>query len=234
VLQQELEMTYPQAPWTLQGYAIHSWQFLDVERVRPFIPPEFEIISILPGKTVGGVYVSHYGSGSVLEYDELIVTGGLVSDGSKFGAWISHIYVDNVDSVAGGREIWGLPKELAEFTWEPCDRATSGYDHRLIVRQGERILCQWSYNSPNFGLPLPFSGDAFSTQYTSILRFNSRLKSSISLIGSQLQVPAESPFADLGVDRPWLTLYSNELDLEVAAPKVVGYKKTELKLAKSS
>lgn len=231
MLQQEMEMTYPPAPWTLQGYAIHTWQFLDVERVRPFIPSEFDIVNILPGKTVGGVYVSHYGSGSVLEYNELIVTGGLVSDGSKLGVWISHIYVDNVDSVAGGREIWGLPKELAEFTWESCDRATSDYEHRLIVRQGERTLCQWNYNSPNFGLPLPFSGDAFSTQSTSILCFNSQLKSSISLIGSQLQIPPESAFADLGVDRPWLTLYSNELHLEVAAPKVVGYKKNWAKVS---
>ncbi len=171
--------------------------------------------------------MSPYGSGSVLEYNELIVTGALVSDGSKMAGWISHIYVDNVDSVAGGREIWGLPKELAEFTWEQCDRATSAYDNRLVVRQGERTLCQLIYNSPNFGLHLPISGTVFSTQSASILLFKSELKSRLSLIGSKLQVPAESPFADIGIDRPWLTLYSNQLHLAVAAPEIVGQRKTE-------
>lgn len=29
---------YPNAPWALQGYAIQTWQLLDVERVRTFIP----------------------------------------------------------------------------------------------------------------------------------------------------------------------------------------------------
>ncbi|HEY9821570.1 MAG TPA: acetoacetate decarboxylase family protein, partial [Candidatus Sericytochromatia bacterium] len=105
-------MTYPPAPWTLQGYAIQSLQLIDIERVRPLIPTEFEIISVLPGKTVGGVYLSYYGSGSVLEYSELIVAAGMVRYSGKIGGWVSHIYVDNADSVAGGREIWGLPKEL--------------------------------------------------------------------------------------------------------------------------
>ena len=51
-------MPYPQAPWTLQGYAIQTLQLLDIDRVRPFIPSELNIITVLPGKTLGGVYLS--------------------------------------------------------------------------------------------------------------------------------------------------------------------------------
>src|SRR5919199_4290949 len=123
-------MPYPAPPWTLQGYALQTLQLIDVERVRPLIPPEFDIVSVLPGKTIGGVYLSYYGSGSVLEYSELIVAAGMVRYSGKIGGWISHIYVDNPDSVAGGRNIWGLPKELAEFTWERGEHIT--------VRQGNR------------------------------------------------------------------------------------------------
>lgn len=68
-----------------------------------------------PGWTFGGVYCAHYGAGSTLEYLELIVIPGLVRRGHRLGAWISHIYVDDAQSVAGGRSIWALPKELAEF-----------------------------------------------------------------------------------------------------------------------
>jgi hypothetical protein len=216
------KMTYPKAPWTLQGYALQTCQLLDAKKVRPFIPPQFELVCVLPGKTVGGIYVSHYGTGSVLEYSELIVIAGLVSYSGQIGGWISHIYVDNADSVAGGRNIWGLPKELAEFTWEKNTSANSGYKNRLLVRQGERTLCQFSYNSPNFELQLPLSANAFSTKLDSIVLFKSQFESRFSLIATQLQVPSESSFANLGLDHPWLTLSCNQLRLVVGSPEAVG------------
>src|SRR4028119_2333800 len=148
-------MTYPQAPWTLQGYALQTLQLIDVERVRPLIPPEFDIVSVLPGKTVGGVYLSNYGSGSVLEYSELIVNAAMVRYSGKIGGRVSHIYVDNGDSVAGGREIWGLPKELAEFTWDNGSRVT--------VRQGNKLLCSLNYNQQSFGWRQWLGASGFST-----------------------------------------------------------------------
>ena len=219
-------MTYPQAPWTLQGYALQTLQLIDVERVRPLIPPEFDIVSVLPGKTVGGVYLAYYGSGSVLEYSELIVAAAMVRYSGKIGGWVSHIYVDNGHSVAGGREIWGLPKELAEFTWEKGNSSASGYDNRVIVRQGENTLCSFSYNKQNFGLELPFSGNVFSTLAASILLFKGEMKSRLGIVGSKLQVPAESPFASLGLEPPWLTIYCDRLCLVAGVPEVVGHRKS--------
>lgn len=146
-------MAYPPAPWQLQGYAIQTLHLLDIARSRPLVPAELEIISVWPGKTVGGIYLCAYGSGSVLEYNELIVVPAFVQYAGKWGAWISHIYVDNVDSVAGGREIWGLPKEMADFTWQ---------ENRVDVRIGDRLLCSLSYSQPSIALLLPFSGDIFS------------------------------------------------------------------------
>ena len=215
-------MTYPKAPWTLQGYALQTCQLLDAERVRPFIPPQFELVCVLPGKTVGGIYVSHYGAGSVLEYSELIVIAGLVRYSGQIGGWVSHIYVDNADSVAGGRNIWGLPKELAEFIWEKNTSANLAFKNRLLVRQGERTLCQFSYNPPNFELPLPLSANAFSMKSGSIMLFKSQLESRVSLISAQVQVPSESSFAHLGLDHPWLTLSWNQLRLVVGSPEGVG------------
>jgi hypothetical protein len=217
-------MSYPSAPWTLQGYAIQTLQLTDVERVRPFIPPEFEIVSVLPGKTLGGVYLSYYGSDSVLQYSELIIAAGIVRYGNKLGGWISHIYVDNPNSVAGGREIWGLPKELANFTWTKESRNASEYDNYVTVHQGEQMLCQLSYNPKSFGLQLPFSSDVFSTQLDSILSFNGKIEANVGLCGSRLQIPIESPFASLGLDRPWLTFYCENLHLVAGTPKVVGHR----------
>jgi acetoacetate decarboxylase len=64
---------YPAAPWTLMGYAVQTLQFVDTRQARSFVPSKLRILSVLPGKTLGGMYLASYGPGSVLEYDELIV-----------------------------------------------------------------------------------------------------------------------------------------------------------------
>jgi hypothetical protein len=211
-------MAYPQTPWQLQGYAFQAVQLVDTHRVRPLIPPELDILSVWPGKTLGGIYLSAYQSGSVLEYNELIVVAALVSYRGKFGSWISHIYVDSPDSVAGGREIWGLPKELAEFTWD---------GDRVTVRQGNQQLCSLSYNRQSFGWRQGLAASTFSTLGANLLSFKSEFESQFGLVSAELAVPAESPFASLGLGQPWLTIHCDHLRLSVAAPEVVGQRETE-------
>lgn len=214
-------MGYPEAPWTLQGYAIQTLQLIDVERSRLFIPPELDLVSVWPGKTIGGVYLSSYGSGSELQYNELIVVAALVNYSGKFGGWVSHIYVDNPDSVAGGREIWGLPKEMAEFTW------MKGEQSSVIVRQGTRQLCRLSYSQPSFGWRMPLSGNVLSVLGSDLLLFKGELESRVGLISSQLEVPPESPFANLKLEQPWLTAYCDDMRVVANTPEVVGQRAVE-------
>lgn len=218
-------MAYPSAPWTLQGYAMQTLQPIDLDRVRSLIPAELDILPIFPGKTLGGIYVSSYGTGSTLLYSELIVVGAIVRYGSRVGAWISHIYVDNPDSVAGGREIWGLPKQLAEFEWQP------GKPHCVSVQQGDRRLCRlntnWQLMIPNLQLPLPklpipVAMGGFGVRDGSLLWFPAKGSLNLEPIGATVEVPIESPFAGLEVDRPLLTLYGERLLLTIDAPEVVG------------
>ena len=205
-------MNYPKAPWTLQGYALQTLQPLDIDRVS--LPKELEIISVWPGKTLGGVYLSNYGSGSVLEYSELIVIAAVVGYKGKFGGWISHIYVDNLDSVAGGREIWGLPKEIAEFVWDK---------EHVTVRQGNRLLCSFNYNRQGLGWKQRLGASGFSTLGSDLLIFPAELESRLGLVSSKLEVPLESPFASLGLGQPWLTVHCDQMRMVVSAPEVVGH-----------
>ncbi len=206
-------MTYPQAPWTLKGYALQTVELLDIERSRPFIPSDLEIISVWPGKTLGGVYLAAYQAGSVLEYSELIVIAGLVNYSGKLGGWISHIYVDNADSVAGGREIWGLPKELAEFSWQ---------GDSVTVRQGDRTLCRLSYTQPNFSIPLPFGLPVLSLLDSNFLFFQGEFEYRLGLVDGKLQIPTESHFSNLNLGQPLLTLYCDDLRLVAGEPEAVG------------
>lgn len=212
-------MAYPKAPWIFQGYAICTAHLINIDRVRHRIPPELEIIAVFPGKTVGGVYLSYYGHGSELEYSELIVIPAVVGYQGKMGGWVSHIYVDNPDSVAGGRDIWGLPKEMAEFTWKKGEIVT--------VRQENRILCSLNYKQPFFAWQQWLGGSSFSAKNSDLLYFSAEMESRLGFVGSKLEVPAQSPFAEIGFGQPFLTAHAEKMSLRVSAPEAVGQRAVE-------
>ncbi|MEG3841563.1 acetoacetate decarboxylase family protein [Microcoleus sp. herbarium14] len=216
-------MVYPPAPWHLQGYAVQTLQLVDVARVRPLVPSELEIISLFPGKTLGGIYISSYGLGSVMEYNELIVVSAIAHYAGKLGAWISHIYVDNPNSVVGGREIWGLPKELAQFSWEgshSVKAAPLGY--RVTVSQGNRQLCSLGYSQQSLTLPISLNGSFFSANSNNLLWFKGEFQSRIGLIKGELEVTVESPFASLNLGQPLLTVACEDMRLIANSPQIVG------------
>ncbi|MCT7984301.1 acetoacetate decarboxylase family protein [Laspinema sp. A4] len=213
-------MPYPPAPWTLKGRAVQTLHPLDTHRVRSLVPSDLAIVEVFPGKTLGGVYCAQYGAGSTFLYNELIVVSALVRCGMQFGAWISHIYVDHTDSVAGGREIWGLPKELADFTWEKDE------GDRVMVRQDDRLLCSLNYSLKTFRLPIPFTFPSFSTLGSNLLLFPGEFTSAIGLVKSRLVIPPESPFALLNLTQPYLTFSCEDLRLVAGAPKVIKERAT--------
>ena len=210
-------MFYPAAPWQLYGTALQSLHAIDLATARQFVPRDFEIVPVLPGKTVGSLYVSIYESNSTLQYHELIVAPALVRYRGKIGAWISHIYVDNPLSVAGGRNIWGLPKELADFAWG---------DRDITVSQGDKSLCRIDRSSTT--LPLSFwgklkiSGDVFGSLDRDILSFQGDVETGIKWTPFQLSIPAESPFFAVDLGNPWFSMQLEQLHLTANAPSRVG------------
>jgi acetoacetate decarboxylase len=209
-------MNYPSAPWNLKGYGFLTLHLIDVTAVTKFIPPKFEIISVLPGKTIGGIALGNYGSGSTLTYSELITIAGLVRQNGQIGTWISHIYVDDQTSISGGREIWGLPKEFAEFHWQP-----NGNVRVQQPDQSTRILCDFNHNwHLNFWRQ---GGDfsSFSRVGTEIAQFGFSGAANLAIVGANLTVPPESPFSGIITAPPVLALRAEGLDLTVNPPLLV-------------
>jgi acetoacetate decarboxylase len=208
-----MAMDYPAAPWHLQGFSLQSLHLLDVERVRGAIPPELKIISVFPGKTLGGVYVASYGAGSILQYNELIVVSAGVHRAGQVGGWISHIYVDHPESVAGGREIWGLPKQMAQFTWN--------HDaSRVSVTQDNQLLCvlkrQWQLP----GWQQSFTVPVFSRLDAKLQRFEGEGQFKLHPVGTEVDIPENSPIAQLDLGQPWLGFYGSPIHITVQAPTV--------------
>jgi acetoacetate decarboxylase len=107
-------------PWPLRapGPVLASLHWVEANHARQLVPPEFRLLRFLPGWTIGGLLLARYGPGSALEYSELVVGAATVWHGRGPALWVTDLFVDNPDSVEGGRTLLGAPKRLAAFSWE--------------------------------------------------------------------------------------------------------------------
>jgi hypothetical protein len=98
-------MDYPAAPWSLHGSLWLSLFRLghDVDATRP-------------RGVYGAAFVS-YEEPSPLTYAELLVARPV---GRRVR--VTDIWVDSPASMAGGRELWAIPKELADFELDAAHR----------------------------------------------------------------------------------------------------------------
>lgn len=204
---------YPPAPWRLAGPALITACLVPIARVRRFIPAELPIVPILPGFTLGGLLLAAYQSPpATLGYHELIAFSGLVSHEGKRVFWVSHIYVDLEASLHGGREIWGLPKELGTFTWVDSPRFS------ISVRQQDVGLVAVTAASPLLPMTRPVKTAAASLLDGRITASRGYGLVKAGPTRAQVYIPPESPLAPLGLDRPMLAV-SGEADLLYLPPR---------------
>jgi hypothetical protein len=103
---------YPPAPWSLRGQA--NFHVLAVRSGDlPTVPAGFNPLRIGGFGLVVVGWVDYQG-GSILRYGELLAAiAGRWAGGVS--ATVTQMWVDSPASRAGGRELWGYPKELASF-----------------------------------------------------------------------------------------------------------------------
>ncbi|MFD7653743.1 acetoacetate decarboxylase family protein [Actinosynnema sp. NPDC059797] len=114
-----VRVTYPPEPWVLHGDAYASLWLADAARLPP---TPVRPLTVRGRAVVGTAFVDYRPPG--LTYHELAVAV-LVRRGWRLGVSVTQIWVDSPVSRAGGRELWGIPKELATF-----DSPTSAHDGR--------------------------------------------------------------------------------------------------------
>ena len=104
-------VAYPDAPWHMLG---SLW--VTVFRLR------HDVDALRPRGVYGAAFVS-YGEGSPLTYSELLVARALPKSTGRAGqVSITDIWVDSPASVAGGRELWAIPKGLCDFELDTSHR----------------------------------------------------------------------------------------------------------------
>jgi len=113
VASRDADVTYPAAPWDMLG---QLW--LSIFKLRE---PADTVEGVRPAGTYGAAFVS-YEQGSPLTYSELLVAR--LVDAGTYGRCVSitDIWVDSAASVAGGRELWAIPKGLCDFDLDTSHR----------------------------------------------------------------------------------------------------------------
>ncbi len=144
---------YPPEPWHLRGQLYASAFLVPAERLKVDLPPGCSLVRGWGRLVVGAVWVA-YEPGGVLSYRELMTTV-LVRRGVRLMPTITHIWVDSEPSRDGGRALWGIPKDLASFSFDgshfaarddhgPLARGTVRPRHALPFRVPVRFkVVQW-------------------------------------------------------------------------------------------
>ncbi|GAB3501585.1 acetoacetate decarboxylase family protein [Amycolatopsis cihanbeyliensis] len=100
---------YPPQPWHLTGQAyLSTWQVPAAE--LPRVPSEVDPLVVLGRALVVTAWID-YQQGGQLSYHELLACVAVRGPGTT--ATVTEIWVDSEASLAGGRELWGIPKEPA-------------------------------------------------------------------------------------------------------------------------
>ncbi|WP_128103920.1 acetoacetate decarboxylase family protein [Paenibacillus sp. DCT19] len=194
---------YP-APWQLQG----SGYILIYRFTKEFVTQHGRVPAFLEGQFSGGlgsVMLVNYESSDAGPYGELLfIPGKFQHQGRKLNT-ISKIYVSTSDSVDNGWENWGIPKELAAFSFQ---KLASGKEHVQVSQAGVSIAdLTLSAFGPSFPVNtrlLPFPLVQQHQQQWYYTQFSGKGKGRLAKI-DELSINA-ALFPDISLCKPWAVL----------------------------
>jgi acetoacetate decarboxylase len=146
------DRAYPDAPWQMVG---QLW--VTLFRVGDAVDP-------LRPAGVHGVAFVDYEPGSPLTYSELLVAHTVKVP--MTGVSITDIWVDSAASVAGGRELWAIPKGLCSFTHETSTRGPVRRDRWSASLDGRPVARARFTDVARLSPRLPFKGRTWQPELT--------------------------------------------------------------------
>lgn len=201
---------YPPEPWQLEGgMYVSLWRvsLADLPGDLAAALPAGARPLLLGGKALAGVAFVRYEPGGVLTYDELL-TAVLVRHQGRPRITIPAIWVDSPASLAGGRELWAVPKALATFERSPIARG--GVAVRA-ARDGQ-VLAELravpGIRLPGWGrLPLPTAQRLDGAEVITPVHSRARVR----LARTAWRFPAGSPLAALAGRSPIVSVTLQEM-----------------------
>ncbi|MFD8499860.1 acetoacetate decarboxylase family protein [Amycolatopsis sp. NPDC059657] len=197
-------MTYPPEPWNLAGQA-----YLSIWRVPaadlPELPGGVKPVVLGGRAQVFTAWVDYQPPGQ-LSYHELLST--VAVRGPRVSSSITDIWVDSEISLAGGRELWGIPKDLATLSF------THGKTFTASAATEDGWIATAAF-TPRLGLPIaaPAAFDVVQTLKGDLKRSPVRAKARPHLASADWSVNPEGPLGYLSGHNPSLNLHVRDFSL---------------------
>ncbi|MET7986862.1 acetoacetate decarboxylase family protein [Streptomyces sp. NPDC005281] len=197
--------SYPEEPWHLAGQMYLSLWFVP-RRELPRVADGVRPVVIGGRGAVGAAWVV-YENDSVLHYNELL-RAVLVRDGLRPRVSITDIWVDSEASMAGGRELWGIPKEMADFA---IDRSAGV---RAGAATGKEVLATAAFE-PGRRIPgrWPLTYRVTQTRDGELKTSSVRSRSTVRMARARWVAQEGSPLGELSRSRPLLSLALNDFTI---------------------
>jgi hypothetical protein len=153
-----------------------------------------------------------------LRYDEILFATP-ARQGHRLGIHVDDIWVNDLASLWGGRRIWGLPKNLADFAWDGSIVQIS--DKRGLIA---KISVDFRpVRLPSIWMPAP----GFGHLDQSLLYFAGNFWAHLGRSGMQI-VEWPTRFPALQNDKPTLSFGARPfVDMQVSLPKILRPKESK-------
>ena len=191
---------YPAEPWDLHGHAyVATWLVPAADVPAPHSAATKPIT--LFGRGIVGTAFFVYEEPSPLTYDEIMSTV-LVRDGWRIRVSITHIWVNSEASRDGGRDLWAIPKQLADFDVTPHVSYTAHGIGSLVLGRVRRLP---RMVPAGFRIAQDQDGRLLVSPVTGRMRFGAG--------AGRWTFDADGPLAFLHGRKPLLTLAANPFRL---------------------
>jgi len=137
------------APWNLSG----KGYILLYKFTESFVEEKANLPEFLKGNFAGGfgaLMLVDYSSSDAGPYGELLlIPGKFIHQGKRLNT-ISKIYVSTMASVENGRRNWGIPKELAEFSFQ----SMGPHSEKVCIFSEESTIAEFTLDSGKLSFPV--------------------------------------------------------------------------------
>jgi len=208
-----VDASYPPPPWRLAGRLLIAVAPLRLEAARGLVPAPLRLLPAWPGHALALLLLGSYDERSTLPYDELAAIVGPVLAQARPGGLVTGIWVDDERSAAGGRELWGLPKQLATLQWRP--EAVEVHD------AAGAPIARARWHEPRVHVPIPAAAPFIAAVDGAIRRGWLAGIMRLAPTRIELEIPPASPLAplELGGRRVGFT---GRLDVRALAARVIA------------
>lgn len=191
---------YPPEPWDLTGTgAITTWRV--PVGALPELPSGVRAAAVRGTALVTTAFV-RYDDRGLMAYDELLAAV-LVRHGRGVALSITDIWVDSETSVAGGRGLWGIPKDLATFG-----------EHFAETADGPIAAASFSARrGPAVRLPLPLRGAVVQTLDGRTVASPIRAGGTVRPARATWDLAEDGPLAWLRGGRPVTSLLARDFSM---------------------